>query len=331
MIKKNNSKNNNIIVKNFRFDWNDSYTIFANENYLKLDCQKYNWLGGFIDNELKYVLPYKIFKKLFFKYAVFTSDTIIIDKKMKIDDEKGFLDNSLIYLKNQNIDFIIQPPTYAVFNVYPKNSLSAEFGSFVIDLAETEEKIWSNIHSKHKNVIRNAEKKGVIIKRGVEYLDTAYELYINTLKRSNINGSSKDKIINLVNNIRSNIEIFVAFSDGKAQGCAIMPYSSYSAYYIYGGSIEKPLTGAMNLLHWEALKYFKSKKVRFYDFAGARINPQAGTKYESLQKFKSRFGGSLKKGWLWKIPLNKFKYYFYNFILYTAKKRHYDIIDQIVK
>ncbi len=316
-------------VRNFQFKNDDNHSIFAGSDYLKSDCNDFNWLGGFDGNSLKFLLPYRIYKKLFFKYIMFTTETIYLDDISDVNDEKDFLNKAVSFLRKKNIDFIIQPPTYAVFKIYPDKASFAEFGSFIIDLTLTESQIWSNIHPKHRNVIKNAEKKGVVIKRGIEYLDIAYELYIKTLKRSNITGSLKDKLLNLVDNIKNNITVFIAFYNGEPQGCAIMPYNCYSAYYIYGGSIEKPLTGAVNLLHWEAIKYFKTIKTRYYDFVGARLECAPGSKYESLQKFKSRFGGSLKKGYLWKYPLHKSKYMLYNLLLKLGNKKHSDIIDQI--
>jgi hypothetical protein len=39
--------------------------------------------------------------------------------------------------------------------------------------------------------------------------------------------------------------------------CAVITFSEYSAYYIHGGSIPGPVTDALNLLHWEAMRLFR--------------------------------------------------------------------------
>ena len=87
---------------------------------------------------------------------------------------------------------------------------------------------------------------------------------------------------------------------------------------------------AMNLLHWSAMKLMKERGVKYYDFVGARINPDEGSKYEGIQRFKSRFGGELKKGYLWKMPLNKFKYKLFCWLVAAKQGRNYcgDVIDQ---
>ena len=41
--------------------------------------------------------------------------------------------------------------------------ITKEFGTYVIDLSESEDKLWERVHSKHRNVIRRAIKEGVEI------------------------------------------------------------------------------------------------------------------------------------------------------------------------
>ena len=65
---------------------------------------------------------------------------------------------------------------------------------------------------------------------------------------------------------------------------------------MHGGSISKPLAGAMNLLQWEAMCFFRKLGVRYYNFVGTRIDPEPGSKQEGLSMFKQRFGGELKRG-----------------------------------
>ena len=127
------------------------------------------------------------------------------------------------------------------------------------------------------------------------------------------------------------IDYWVASFEGELQGAGILLWSeNRSAYYMFGGSAVKPHAGAMNLLHWSAMKLMKERGVKYYDFVGARINPDEGSKYEGIQRFKSRFGGELKKGYLWKMPLNKFKYKLFCWLVAAKQGRNYcgDVIDQ---
>ena len=99
---------------------------------------------------------------------------------------------------------------------------------------------------------------------------------------------------------------------------------------MYGGSIEKPHTGAMNLLHWECIKYFKSKGVKKYDFVGARDSVDEDSKIKGIQRFKERFGGEKK----WVICGKKLslKGHIYEFLI-RIKSLSFtiDIIDEYEK
>ncbi|HHT23618.1 MAG TPA: hypothetical protein GXZ87_09985 [Bacteroidales bacterium] len=77
----------------------------------------------------------------------------------------------------------------------------------------------------------------------------------------------------------------------------------------------------------------KARNIKCFDFVGARINPSKGSKYEGIQRFKSRSGANLQKGHLFKVILSP-KYYLinnmtkiYGLIKYK-KKYNGDMIDQ---
>ena len=129
----------------------------------------------------------------------------------------------------------------------------------------------------------------------------------------------------IVLGLGENVKIFVADYQGVVQGCAVIPFSSHSAYYVYGGSIPEPLTGATNLLHWEAIRQFRELGVKRYDFVGVRINPEKGSKQEGLMMFKQRFGGQLVQGYMWKYSLHPLKYAVYS--LAVRFLRGGDIVD----
>jgi len=314
-------------IKKIQFEWNENCPIFASENYLKSKNYEYGWLGGFSDNSLKFVLPYLIKKRLIFKYLQFQTGTIYIDNNMSIENEKFFLNNVIGFLKQKNLDFISHSPTNTVFNTFPDNSEYAEFGSYIIDLMLSEDDLWKNIHQKHRNVIRKAMKSNVIIEKDRKLAETAYQILKQTMERADKIFILKKEFDSMITLLEDNTEIFIVSYENKPQGCAIIPFSQYSAYYLLGGSIEKPFTGSLNLLQWEIIKYYKEKGVRCYDFAGARIKPEQGSKLEGIQRFKSRFGTNMKKGYLWKFPFNKFKYNLFKKLVFIRNKEG-DIVDQ---
>jgi hypothetical protein len=311
--------------------WNPDYSIFANEKFLKSQSPFFGFIGGFSGDELKFVLPYVLKKKLIFKFAVFQTGTIYLNTAATEDEEKEFLDQVVIFLRNEKIDFIAHPSSYVLFKNFPEKSIHAPFATYKIDLKLTEEELFSGMHQKHRNVIRNAEKNNVRIEHGKTFADKAFEVIVKTHDRSNMNFSGKAYFDNLLESLGENVEIFAAFKDDVFQGCAVIPFSRHEAFYLFGGSSGDMVLGAMNLMQWEIIKHFKSLGVESYNFVGARLKPSEGSKLEGIQRFKSRFGGEMKTGYLWKMPLNKIKFHLFNLIV---KLRNFgsnsgkDIIDQ---
>jgi aminoglycoside 3-N-acetyltransferase len=76
----------------------------------------------------------------------------------------------------------------------------------------------------------------------------------------------------------------------------------------------------MNYLHWNTIKLLKLKGVKRYDFVGARLSDVSGTKLEGIQQFKERFGAELEEGFLWKMNLNKFDIFVFDFLIYAKHK-----------
>jgi hypothetical protein len=308
--------------------WHPGLSICASESFLKSVGDEYGWLGGFDRlDRLRCVLPYTIIRKAVFRMIRFRIETIPMEQGFEIAEEKLFLNSVADYFRAGGADMIVPAANNTIFRTCPDGAVVAPYGTYIIDLAQPEETIWKNLHSKHRNVIRNAMKTGVQIRSGAEYLETAYALVRETLKRSSLAFTSYDSFKRMVLGLGENVKVFVAERQGVVQGCAVIPFSGHSAYYVYGGSIPELATGAMNLLHWEAIRQFRGLGVRRYDFVGVRINPEPGSKQEGLKMFKERFGGQLAQGYMWKYAFHPLKYLVYR--LAVRVLRGGDIVDQV--
>jgi len=293
--------------------------IVAYKEYIKNGL----WCCGYDEkNNLCFMLPFEIKKKLIFKYLVAVNETIVIKEKKR---EKEFL-NDLIKILKSKYDFIAQPNTNCVFDEYPDNAIVAPFGSYIIDLTQKEEILWKNIHSKHRNVIRKAIKENVKIKEGLEYFDEVYNVIAYTLEKNKITIEQKESLKSKILKLKENFLVAGSYYNNQIQSGIIVPFNKVKGYYVYGGSIDRPMLGAHNLLQWKVIKKLKLLGVKEYDFVGARINPKT-EKLKGIQRFKKRFGATLRKGYLWKYPLNPLKYYFFVF-LYNFKNKQGDIIEQ---
>ena len=281
--------------------------------------------GYIIDNGC--ILPFYIKKKFLFRYMIFSTGILNCSSS---EQEQVFLDRLIPFVKESfKIDFILSQHVNALFSIVPPRSQYCLFGSYILDLSLTEDDIWAKMHSKHRNVIRKAEKDGVIITCGDDNKEECIKLVQNTLLRQGI-APINDNVFSNLGNVKYVDYWLATLNNGIEGGAIIYWYPNCGAYYMYGGSGEKPHTGSMNLLQWNVIKKMKENNVKFYDFMGARINPEVGSKYEGIQRFKERFGGELKKGYLWKYSLNDFKYWLYRLLVFVYSKGHFhgDIIDQ---
>jgi len=297
--------------------------FFAQENYLKTLSENYGWFKT--DD---FLLPFIERKRHIFRFVTFTNETIYLTGINDEKSEQAFLNEVVGYLKNAKCDFITQPPTNVLFKTYPDKSLYAEFGTYIVDLQIDEEALFNKIHPKHKNVIRKAIRDGIIIERGYNNKDICFEIINNTLQRQGISFQEKVDFERMIELMKDNTEIFIAKNNEQFEGAAIIPWDKNTAYYLYGGSSAKHHLGSMNLLHWEAMKYFKSIGVKEYNLVGARLKTESNSKIHGIQEFKRRFGAELRGGFLWKFNINPMKKaLFDNLIFLKTRKRSADIID----
>src|SRR5205085_169956 len=98
------------------------------------------------------------------------------------------------------------------------------------------------------------------------------------------------------------------------------------AYAIYAGNIQHQHQGAIKLLQWEAIRNFRNLGVRRFDFVGARINPQKGSKQEAINLMKKRFGATLSEGYIWKYSIRPWRALVYSTSIRLI--RGGDIVDQ---
>lgn len=307
-------------------NWNSELSVYASEQYLKAVSDEYGWIGGTDPSgKFRCILPYTIIRKAMVRMVRFRVETIPMGEELTAQEEKTFLNSVIEYFRSIGADIIIPATTNTIFRTYPDGAVAAPYGTHIIDLSQPEDTLWDKLHSKHRNVIRNAKKKGVQVLNGIEHADTAYRLVRDTFKRSALPFMGYDAFMRMVLGLGQNVKVFIADYQGSIQGCAVIPFSNHSAYYVYGGSIPEPLTGAMNLLQWEAIRQFHDLGVRRYDFCGVRINPEKGSKQAGLMMFKERFGPQLFQGYMWKCSLNPLKSAVYSVAIRLLRKG--DIVD----
>lgn len=315
-----------MLAKQIPINWHPDLSIYASEKFLKTVGDEYGWIGGFdASGYLRCILPYTIIKKAIFRMARFRVETIPLGEELALDEEKIFLNKTVELLRSIGADMIIPATTNTIFRTYPDGAIAAPYGTYIIDLTQPKDNIFRSFSSSHRRKVRLAKKKDIQIKNGLGHCETAYTLIRDTFKRSSIPFMDYRDFNRMVKNLGENVKILIAEHKGRVQGCVVIPFSKHSAYYVYGGSIPEPITGATNLLHWEAIQQFRELGVKRYDFVGVRINPEGGSKQEGLKIFKERFGGKFLQGYIWKYSIKPMKFAVYSVAVRLL--RGGDIVD----
>lgn len=250
-----------------------------------------------------------------------------------VDLTKRFLNKFVELVKERNIaDFISQSPEISVFETCPDHAVFVEFGTYVIDLGLPEEVLFNNIFRSHRNRIRKAKSEGVTVRHGTGLLEDAHGIISHSHLKAGHSGPARRDLERYIRYLPGNATFFVSYHGGKPQSAVFYLHSRYSSFALMAGSYDRTAGGSNNLLHWEAMLYFKEQGVRSYDLVGSRINPPRGSKYHGLNIFKRKFGGTLTKGYLWRYPLN-YKYRVLRFFtdrIWPINKKFSmrDIIDQ---
>lgn len=280
--------------------------VFFSEGFLK-SCVREGRQLLFLYSD-SYVVPVTITNRGIFRYANLITEPAII-KDSPEEPLKVFLDEVCLCLKDQmRVQWINQTSAASLFMDYPTGAKYIPFGSHVIDLALDEESLWRNVHSKHRNVIKKAEKDGVVIECGrtAKLAEDYHRLDIDTWDRRDGMAESSAHWKELLEEMGDNAIIYVAYLDGEPQSGAVYFFNKQMCYYMYGANKTNPHIGSGNLLQWRSIMDMKAAGVRKYSFVGCRINEDENSKYHGIQRFKERFGGALAQGYMFKMDFKPF-------------------------
>lgn len=234
------------------------------------------------------------------------------------DTEQRFLEGLISTLRRERIcDRLILPPTWCVFRAVPRGSRWCPFGSYILTLSgRSEDELFSQMHRDHRHKIRAAIRRGAEVCFGKEQFDVFFQLHSNTMAKSGIHHDTKEYLRHKYECLEKAGQVVCAavYGGDAPMGALMVPYTSHSGSYLYGGSAEHVSpSGAIKLLHWEVMRWLRERGVGQYDFVGARLSDVSGSKLEYLQRFKSRFGGRLERGFLWKADVRPLRSSLFDF------------------
>lgn len=212
------------------------------------------------------------------------------------------------------VDQITQPQATALFPLIPDQAQGIQFGTYLLDMTKPEDVLLAGVNGKHRNVIKNAAKKGLVIEFDQKHLVKAHEIISAGYAKQGLDSQSLGFLQKMQTQLGNRFSVAVGFENGQCVVAAIFYSDLQRVYYYLGGKTDQAVSGAMNLLMWEAIKFFKSQNLLYFDFLGARLNVVENSKFYGIQKFKERFGGNLFVGHFWKVSLG-WKGVVYNLLL----------------
>ena len=197
-------------------------------------------------------------------------------EKMK---EEGIVDN-----------FVRYHPVLA--NAAPMKKIST-----VIDLGKTiafdltsPEVIWENIISKNRNMIRKAEKNGIIIEhgKGMDLLDKFTEIYNATMDKDHAEEYYYFKrpfYESIDRDLQDNYEMFYAMYEGRPIAMSIMIFANGRLnYHLSGSDIAYRNLAPSNLLLYKAALWGYEQGCKTFHLGGG-----VGSGEDNLYKFKAAF------------------------------------------
>lgn len=195
-------------------------------------------------------------------------------------------------MKEENIvdNFVRYHPVLA-------NAVPMKTCSDVIDLGKTvamdltsEEVIWKNIHSKNRNMIRKAEKNGIVIKhgQGLELFDGFIKIYNATMDKDNAEAYYYFKpefYKSIHEDLKDNYEMFWAEYEGKIIAMSIMIFANGRLnYHLSGSDLQYRNLAPSNLLLYKAAIWGMEKGMKTFHLGGG-----VGSGEDNLYKFKIAF------------------------------------------
>lgn len=156
----------------------------------------------------------------------------------------------------------------------------------VLDILDSEEKMWNALRNKTRNMIRKAQNAGLIVERGFENLNAFYRIYARRMIEKEVPIHNQHFFLAIGEALKDNALLLVAKDKWKIVGGLLLLYGKRSAIYPYQASLKQGEHLASNqLLIWEAMRFCRERGVSKLDMGESR---EGSPVYQS----KINFGGT---------------------------------------
>ncbi len=305
------------LITNTDFDFKRSLIVYSNQfsNYLNTDIQ-----GELILLEEDSIRMLVILKrKLFFKLGYCIHPPLKNGEKLTELEESNFYKSLQNFLSvNKMLDFIYPPIHLENFYHIPNNSKGNKIGIIRLILKnKTSEEIFNSFKPIYRNLIKKAQKEGVVVKFGMECFDDFYKLYKDKLVLEKAPFDSYTQIYKLAMSLSDSGRSIcaVAYLNNIPDAAIVNINDDLNAYYLWAGTSNNSHAGSLRLLHWEIIQKYIELGIENYRMGAARDGDMLNEKHARLLKFKLGFGSQIDDGYNFTFISNKFKYSLFNLLL----------------
>lgn len=213
---------------------------------------------------------------------------------LKVEPDRIFADGDLASLGFQKSSKTVQTPE-----------------TLIADLTLSEDALLARMKQKTRYNIKLAARHGVKIigVEGKESLDP--EIFLSLMKETAVRNRFRlhpaeyyramtDALVGAEPKREAqtcSAKFFFAQYEGKIVSCALVAFFGARATYLHGASSDEYKNiMAPYLLHWEIMRYAKSRGFSEYDFWGIvteRTDKKNRQKWEGFSRFKEGFGGNV--------------------------------------
>jgi len=176
-------------------------------------------------------------------------------------------------------------------------SIDTNAPSYAFNVQLTNEKdLWDKLDKKKRTAIKKAQKEGVEIKKGTEFTQLAYKLYLNRAKEKK--GQIPLPFGYFKGLVEQKIAVpYIAYYQGRAIAESLFMFYGKTIYYFNNGSLrEYKSLNANDLIMWEVMKNNKGKTLNLY---GVSDGKDQQDKNYPIFKFKAGFGGELTEEFIY--------------------------------
>lgn len=172
-----------------------------------------------------------------------------------------------------------------------------------LDLAKGVDRIWNeDIKSKNRNMIRKAEKSGLIVEVSNEY-EVFKSIYCKTMNKVEAENYYyfDEKYYKEMKNSNNYILLIVKKDNMIIASAIFIKYGEYFHYHLAGSLKEYLKFAPNNLLLWEAIKLACESDAKWFHFGGGLSDSLD----DNLFKFKSSFSHNTSDFYIGKRVHNK--------------------------